>query len=35
MVKYLERTLYNEQGIPMPKAGQDRAFEFAIEGWRT
>jgi uncharacterized protein with NRDE domain len=34
-VKYVERTLYNERGIPMPKADQDRVFEFAIEGWRT
>ena len=34
-VKYVERTLYNEQGQPTPKAERDRVFEFEIEGWTS
>ena len=32
-VNYVERTLYNQKGVPMAKGEQDRVFHFDIEGW--
>lgn len=34
-VKFVERTLYDEKGRPMPKEIRNRSFEFEIEGWKS
>ena len=33
-VKYIERTLYNQNGTPTRAGDRDRMFEFVIEGWQ-
>lgn len=33
-VKFVERTLYDEKGVPITKGKGDRRFEFSIEGWQ-
>jgi uncharacterized protein with NRDE domain len=34
-VKYVERTLYNQQGKSIPQKERDKVFEFEIEGWKS
>ena len=32
-VSYIERALYDENGVPIPRGKADMKFEFQIEGW--
>ena len=34
-VKYVERTLYDQEGKSIPQKERDRVFEFEIEGWNS
>lgn len=33
LVTFVERTLYDDSGVPLPDDERDRRFEFEIEGW--
>lgn len=33
LVTFIERTLYDDSGVPLPEGERDRRIEFKIEGW--